>query len=451
VRKLGFIAAAALQLVAADRAQAQEQPAEPPAPAADEDKDKGKEKKSLEERVVELEAELERMKLQMPEEGEEDEDEEPAAAAPAVSGPVSANVLNPTVTVVGNGLYRFDDQPVLVDGEPVDNRFNLREVEFDFRAAVDPFADGVFILSAESEVPGEYEVGVEEGYAVIKRLPVPVLDDPPLGLQLKVGRFRPEIGRINVLHLHDLPQMTRPLTTDEWFGEEGYVGNGASGRVFLPTPFDEDSAVELTGQILTGGGAAVADGAGDSPAEIGNLRWFRTFGGGAHNVDLSFIFHHGRTDAAAKKDAFTYSADFLYKWKPLRQGEFQSFVLGGQGFLGERDFTEEIDSDGDGEPDSLVEGSASPNGYFAFAQYQTTRTTYLGVRWDDTSTITDDSLRRRDIGGYANWYASEFLRFRLGYEHRMSDLEEEDGRDSVFAELNVVIGAHPPEPFWVNK
>ncbi len=443
MRRLCLIALAAAQLPAIPRALAQP---EAPPPASDKPK-------TLEERVKELEAEIERLKLRMPEEGEEEEEEEAAAPAPAppaaMTGP---NALNPTVTVVGNNLYRHDDQPVLLeDGTAVDNQLNLREVEADFRAAVDPFADGVFILSAESEVPGEYEVGVEEGYAIIKRLPIPVLDDPPLGLQLKVGRFRPEIGRINVLHLHDLPQMTRPITTDEWFGEEGYVGNGLSGRVLLPTPFDEDSALELVGQILTGGGIAVANGAADSPAEIANLRWFRTFGDGAHNVDLSLIFHHGRTDAAAKKDAFTYSADFLYKWKPLRMGEFHSFVLGGQGFLGQRDFAEEIDADGDGEPDSVLEGSASPSGYFAFAQYQTTRTTYLGMRWDDTSTIVDDDLRRRDIGGYATWYTSEFLRFRLGYEHRFSDLEEEDGRNSVFAELNVVIGAHPPEPFWVNK
>ena len=432
MRRLCLIAIAAPQLVAGARAEAQEAPAQ---------------EKPVEERVKELEAEVERLKLQMPEEDEEVTTE--AAAPPPAQ--VSPNALNPTVTVVGNGLYRYDDQAVVLEeGEAVDNRFNLREVELDFRAAVDPFADGVFILAAESEVPGEYEVGVEEGYAVIKRLPVAVLDDPPLGLQLKVGRFRPAVGRINLLHLHDLPQMTRPLTTEEWFGEEGYVGNGASARVFLPTPFDEGSAVELTGQILTGGGAAVADGAGDSPAEVANLRWFRTFGE-AHNVDLSVLFHHGRTDAAATRDAFTWSADFLYKWKPLRRGEYRSFVFGGQGFLGERDFAEEIDTDGDGEPDAFMEGSASPSGYFAFAQLQTTRTTYLGGRWDDTSTIDDDQARRRAVGGYAAWYASEFLRLRLGYEHRMSDLAGEDGRNSLFAELNVVIGAHPPEPFWVNK
>jgi hypothetical protein len=423
-------------------------------PSAAQEDPKPEEKKaeaSLDQRVKALEEELERVKLQLPEEGEEDEgDADPVAAAPpapaAAPGP---NALNPTVTVIGNGFYRADDRPVLADGAPIDNRFNLREVEIDLRAAVDPFADGVFILSFESEVPGEFEAGVEEGYVIIKRLPVPALDDPPLGLQFKVGRFRPDIGRINVLHLHDLPQLTRPLVTDELFGEEGYVGNGASAHVFLPSG-DDDSSLELTGQILTGGGVAVADGAGDSPALVGNLRYFRTFAD-AHNVDLALIAHHGRTDPAARKNADTFSADFLYKWKPLRGGEFRSFVLGGQLFQSVRDYTLEIDTDDDGEPDATVEGDASPFGYFAWAQVQLSRNSYLGTRWDDTATILDDEVRRRDIGGYLTWYASEFLRFRLGYEHRISDIEEEDGRDSAFAELNVVIGAHPPEPFWVNK
>jgi hypothetical protein len=252
-----------------------------------------------------------------------------------------------------------------------------------------------------------------------------------------------------VLHLHDLPQMTRPLVVEELFGEEGYVGNGASARMLLPS-FDDESAFELTAQALTGGGVALAEGPAQSVAAVGNLRWFRTFAG-AHNVDLSAIFHFGRTDPAGDRNAFTYSADFLYKWKPLRRGEFRSFVLGGQVFATQRDFVEEIDEDGDGEPDAFEERDAAPLGYFGFAQVQVARTVYLGGRWDDTATITDDSLRRRAVSAYATWYTSEFLRFRLGYEHRLSDLDDEDGRNSIFAELNFVFGAHPPEPFWVNR
>jgi hypothetical protein len=110
-----------------------------------------------------------------------------------------------------------------------------------------------------------------------------------------------------------------------------------------------------------------------------------------------------------------------------------------------------VDTNGDGVPESFEKHHAAPFGYFAFAQYQLTFSTYLGVRWDDTATLVDDSARRRAISAYLTWYTSEFMRFRFGYEHRISDLAEEDGRNSAFAELNFIFGAHPPEPFWVNR
>jgi hypothetical protein len=393
---------------------------------------------ALEKRLAELERELDRLGARAGE-----------APLPAPAS-VSPNVFNPTVTVFGNALHRLDDGEIAGDQGRLDDSFNVREVELDFRAAVDPFADGVLITSFESENPGEFEVGVEEAYVTIKRLPLRLLDEPPLGLKLRVGRFRAETGRMNRLHLHDLPQMTRPLAIEEFFGEEGYLGNGLSAQMFLPTPSDAASALELTAQILTGGGVAIADGPAHSAAYVGNLRWFRIFGA-AHNLDMSLIVHSGRTDPDEKLGARTISADFLYKWKPLRRGESRSFLLGGQVLDARRDFLADIDTDGDGLPDATVKRRTSPLGYFVFSQHQLSRAAYLGVRWDDTGSIDDDSIRRRGVTGYLTWYASEFLRMRFAYEHRMSDLPGEDGRDSFLAELNFVFGAHPPEPFWVNR
>jgi len=43
------------------------------------------------------------------------------------------------------------------------------------------------------------------------------------------------------------------------------------------------------------------------------------------------------------------------------------------------------------------------------------------------------------------------LRFRAGYEHRWSDAAAEDGINSFVAEVNVVFGSHPTEPYWVNR
>ncbi len=81
------------------------------------------------------------------------------------------------------------------------------------RVPVDPFADAVLITSLESEVPGQFDVSIEEGYVSVRRLP---FMESPLGLKFQVGRFRPAFGKFNTLHTHDLPQSTRSLLTEEF-------------------------------------------------------------------------------------------------------------------------------------------------------------------------------------------------------------------------------------------
>lgn len=390
---------------------------------------------ALEERVRELEQELAKLRLSA--------QEAPLEQALLPLASVQPNVFNPTLTVFGNGLYRFDDRPVEEEGLRLDNQFNLREIELDARAAVDPFADGLLILAVESESPGQFEAGVEEGYVTIKRLPLPLLDEPPLGLKLKLGRFRTEVGRVNRIHLHDLPHTSVPLALQEFYGEEGHIAGGLSAQLFLPTPFDEDSAVELTAQALTGGGVFT------QPGLVANLRWFRALGS-AHNLDLSLVWHRGRAELDSGPHVTTWAADFLYKWKPLRGGEFSSFLLGGEVFYSPRKVLAPI-LDQAGEPAGVEERQIAPWGYFAFGQYQLSRSSYAGLRWDDTRSIEDGTTRRRAVSAYLSWYASEFLRLRFGYERRISDLPAEDGRNSAFAEINFVFGAHPPEPFWVNR
>src|SRR5688572_21906550 len=54
-----------------------------------------------------------------------------------------ATVLNPTITVFGNFLWRFDDKKVFLDNDPaeptINDTINVREVELDLRASVDPY------------------------------------------------------------------------------------------------------------------------------------------------------------------------------------------------------------------------------------------------------------------------------------------------------------------------
>lgn len=351
-------------------------------------------------------------------------------------------VLNPTITVAGNLLGRLDDRPVVTGaGDEVDDTVNLREVEVDLRAAIDPYADGVAILALEAEAPGEYEVGVEEFLVNVRSLPLSFWEEPPLGTKLKLGRMRTEFGRNNRLHLHDLPQSNRPLAVEEFLGEEGHVANGVSATAFLPSP--GDTALELTLQALQGGDVAVARDPGH-PAFLANLRFFVPLAD-EHSFDAAAIGFYGTNDPEGHRQSRVASVDLLYHWKPLRGGT-NSLVVGGQAFYADHEFSEDTDLDG------LTESfSGTPFGYSVWAQGQVARDLYAGVRWDRTDRLDDERIDRRKVQPYVSWYLSEFFRVRASVERTESDDPSEDGRDTFLLEVAVIFGAHPPEPFWVNR
>ena len=351
-------------------------------------------------------------------------------------------VLNPRMTVSGDFLWRADDKRVYVDNNPgndrIDDTINMREVELDLRASVDPFVDAVAVISVGSEVPGQFDVEVEEFYAVIKSLPLPFWETPPLGTKIKVGRFRTQFGLNNISHTHDLPQSDRPLVIEEFLGPDGMNANGVSTTSFLPSP--GDTALELTLQVLNGGSANVAQD-NNELCYLANLNWFVPVAD-EHSVNVSAIAFYGVNSHDEHHQDVVTSLDVLYKWKPLKQGEYESFLLEGQLFYGRHEFDD---------PLSGLGTRTHPFGYTVWAQYQLTSRLYGGLRWDQTDILTNDQEHRKKISPYLTWYTSEFFRTRLTYEHTWSDNPVEAGLDSFFLELVVVFGAHPPEPFWVNK
>ncbi|HMG22326.1 MAG TPA: hypothetical protein VK607_13435 [Kofleriaceae bacterium] len=346
--------------------------------------------------------------------------------------PASLNALNPQITAFLNGALRIDDRPF------------LRTAEFDFRAAVDPYADAVAILSLEDEAGEGFGADLEEGYVVIKRLPV--LESAPLGLKLKLGKFRAPLGAGNRIHMHDLPWTTRPLAIARLLGSEngeffeaGFNPVGAEAEVILPTVID-GAVMELTGDVVDGGGLAIADGQRDHPGFIGHYNLFFTVHD-THDVNLGLSgYYQGGAHRAG-----LWVVDALYKWKPLAAGEFNSVVIGGELFGADRRFAVA------GPDDAPVERRATPLAGYGFAQVQLSWHTYLGGRYDYAQDIVDDHLATQVVAGYLSYYTSEFLRFRAGYEHRWSDVPAQDGVNSFIAEVNVVFGSHPTEPYWVNR
>jgi len=398
---------------------------------------------SLEARLKALETDLEDVKDQNADLKSELADLKARQAAS--KPPASLNALNPQITAFLNGALRIDDRPVFTPGGvEIDDRPFLRTAEFDFRAAVDPYADAVAILSLEDEAGQGFGADLEEGYVIIKRLPV--LESAPLGLKLKLGRFRAPIGSGNRIHMHDLPWTTRPLpiahllgTENGEFFESGYNPVGAEAEIFLPTVID-GVVMELTGDVVDGGGIAIAAGEHAQPGYIGHYNVFFTVHD-THDFNLGASgYYQGGTHRAG-----LWAVDALYKWKPLAAGEFHSVVIGGELFGADRRFAVTLPDD------SVLEKRTTPLAGYGFAQVQLSWHTYLGARYDYAQDIADDQRTRQVAAGYLSYYTSEFLRFRLGYEHRWSKLALDNNINSVIAEVNVVFGSHPTEPYWVNR
>lgn len=405
-------------------------------------------KADYEKRIKDLEDQVQQLQVQMLQTAPEGE---PTAAPAQAAVQTIPGALNPAIAVASNFVSRADSDKVYNgDGARIDNKLNLREAEVDMRVPIDPYADGVLITSISSETPGEFGIDVEEGYVNIKKLPF--MGSMPLGLKLKVGRYRPIFGQTNMLHTHDLPTTFRSLPVAEFLGEDGYNANGISANFFLPTPWDANSNLDATLDVQTGGHIAVSPDQQTTLSYLGHLRWFRTLND-ANSLQLgwSSYFHPKGNDVVA---ADIHSADFFYRWKPIRMGEWKSFLVGGEFMFARKAYPgaeEPPDVAQAIETDHIQPGEGKPFGYSLFTQWQFDRRVYAGLRWDQTDTLYNPDFTRKSITPYVSYYFSEFLRFRMDYEHRWSDFSTEDGRNSVYFELNWIFGAHPPEPFWVNK
>lgn len=362
----------------------------------------------------------------------------------AVSRSLAPVAFNPGTTAFINFAARGDSKKVYDLADPtkeISNRPFLRTVELELLGAVDPYASAVVVMSVENEAGKDFAIDAEEAYGLLKR--IPILEEAPLGLKVKIGKYRAPIGVSNKIHMHDLPWTTRPLIVSKYLGtehgdffESGYNPTGMDMAFYLPNPIPQ-TTLEMNLDVVRAGEIAISGGQGGSqPAYIGHLNFSKDWSNQHLLVfGLSSYEEHGSSITRL------YGADLTYKWAPLEQRESRSFVAGGEILTGRHVYISAFGN----------EVSVSPWGWYGYLQYQTSYWLYLGMRYDWLKEPFNDQLVTRAIGSYASYYTTEFLRLRLGYEHRWSDIAIENNVNTVLFEVNFVFGSHPTEPYWVNR
>ena len=359
------------------------------------------------------------------------------AAAPAEikRNPVS---FNPDLAVVSDFVGNIST----LNSNKAHNRFDIRAVELDLRAAVDPRADAVAVLPFTRDVddPLFFEKGmqqngpddnveIEEAYLFLHDFGVE-------NLTAKVGHFHLRFGRQNILHSHDWPTVDNSFVNQSFLAGESIADSGVSLSYVIPPRLVHDQYFEIIAEIISGEGGDSPtlnnDAMVDSPALNLHALWNHDIKKD-WNLELGTSWLTGKHDNSGHLETNLFGFDFtLIHTDPT--GRFNNQI-----FIGEAIY---------GVTDTSNTETQNALGAYLLAQQQLNRDWYLGLRLDWTQNALADNQEVWGVSPYVSWYWSEFLRFRLEYQHKGGDVKSEN---TLYFQCTFIYGAHPPHPYWAMR
>lgn len=152
----------------------------------------------------------------------------------------NAGVVNPDISAIGQLLGNYTK-----DNFSNGNKdFSLGEAELVLDAPLNPYLNGMFVLSIDPHSG----VDIEEAYASLIR-------GLPLNLALKAGKYRLNFGKLNATHPHAYPFIRTPRVLDPGKakilpGEESFDDIAIEASTLIPV--FESWAITLSGDILQG-------------------------------------------------------------------------------------------------------------------------------------------------------------------------------------------------------
>lgn len=373
----------------------------------------------------------------------------PASPAAGQPGPSNPRLL-PDISAVGDLVGDLSpDGSTQEDG----SRFGIREVELAVQAVVDPYFRGdVFLGISDAE-----GLSIEQAYLTTTSL--------PYQLEARLGRFLMPFGKQNLTHRHDLHTIEYPWVIQRLLGPEGLKGTGLQGsRVFSPFGFYQELQVTAVDRLGEGvDSLTAAEPANRSLGGLGYSARLRNYVdlSQASNVELSFSamtgrraqplavsFRPGSSDFdvnAVNLRQSTVAADFTFRWRPLQEGLYKSFILQTEVMrqVNER-YADQVTL-----PCPVSGCYAGPTrdytGAYAFARWQLSRRSFIGARGDWLQDPEANGGTLRAGSAYLEWFPSEFSKLVAGYEAFKPAGTSVAHRLLVQAMFS--LGPHKPHPF----
>ena len=352
------------------------------------------------------------------------------------------NAFNPSIGFVGEVIFSYDSQGLnpANNARPGGFDVNVRSMELNIAASVDPFAKAYAVLNASADArTGEATVQVEEAALQTTSL--------PWNLELKAGRFFGEFGKLSYIHDHELPFVNRPLVLDQYIGGESQT-DGLQINWLPPI----SHYVSLT--------AGFGDKFGDDPNDPGSYRpfsgldfWGRLstyfdltpnwqIEGGVSGLINPTSGTYGQTltpSTPIEQERRLAGLDLKLSYVPLRNNQFQSLTWGTEVLYSDNNYT----FDPDGVLADAYSSYVGSLGLYSYVTYKWSRQWSAGFVFDWVQNAQDHSQETFAYSPYITWALSHWNQLRLQYTH--TDYNAAYGlpsSDAVYLQWTWIIGSH---------
>lgn len=324
-------------------------------------------------------------------------------------------IANPDISVIGDfsGEYINRGMKNVYGG--------LKEVEFSFQSVVDPYIRADFYYSAAQDLyTGEFSSEIEEGFLTTLSLPA--------HLQLKAGRFKQAIGRVNPLHSHALPFINMPDANEAYFGEEGLIGDGLSLSWLLPNHlFYQELTFQITQPV--DGGQEFQRSNENNFLILGHLKNFWDL---SDNSTLEFGLTGINGENPAREMSTMGALDITYKWKPLRYNTYKSVTFQNEIFFSRSKAFGRI---------------YETMGFYSLLNVQVSKRWFVGGRYDYTNPPFDEKFIKQSGTITFGWYATEFQKIEFEAKQTyvnvsVAGFSGEKSATQAFLRWIFIIGTH---------
>jgi len=314
----------------------------------------------------------------------------------------------PDISVIGDFQASYKDY--------VKRKFDagINEAELALQSVVDPYARADFFFTVgKDQLTGKFNFDLEEGYLTTLSLPA--------HLQLKAGKFRSALGRINPVHPHALPFISLPNAYSNYFGE-GINDEGVSLSWLVPNPlFYQELVVQITDGPIDN--PSFSRSVGNTYFELAHLKNFFDLSANA-TLELGFSgmtganFYDLRTNIGA--------IDLTYKWKPVQFNTYKSFTWQSEAYFSNANIPKE----------SIVNSFAM----YSFINFQFSRRLFFTGMYSYSNNPYSASTVENAYSATVGWYATEFQKIEVEGKTTSSNIEKE--QNQIFLRWIFVIGTH---------